>query len=1142
MFNSVTTLAITLDDMIKEADRIQNLGDFEKALSLFKQAETECRNSIGEYNSTMLYIYGSEAACAQQLDNYIFFVESLIKVDKVGTLVGYDSELNEAFLCFEIAKFYLNTGETAYDVAKAMPYIERGTKRSQLESDNQMLNLWEYISVRAKYIMASYDTNLSSATEPLYDSFSYFINQKYVDKNDAAEDIIDCGLVLSANLMDRTQNQECIEIINKIEANVTGIISHPRYLEVQCGKLYALANLSKSEECFVLGESLINSFSETSENYQLISAVKYNLGRAYLQKKEYLKALTYLKGIYESPYSEQLRGINTDYILSEIACCYLNLENYEKAKDICIDILNRNPTGSTLLEVAWVMGALENIVGDNLELSYIEDFVRAYDTLGYEDLSWAESFLTFAKRYADFFQYSKSLQLADRAIAMYEKIGNYYDLNYYFSLLRKASVCARLEDFEGFTKSLNSLNEHKSVWMSILLEDIKGKDYENVSSFIECLFEPIYMSFALTNYFFRQGVKNNEINEDQKIIVYDGLTNVQSQLLELANIDDDLTSWLQNNNPNRLGILYDYIALTYRDLNEFDKEIECIDRGLQLLNDNCEMYGVLSELKNLAIVQSSNFNIMHDFLNEKFQSDKEYLKGLVNSFSKESRAEMWNTYYYNISNYIEYAIKGKLGWLNELAYNSILLSKGLLLQSDVDFISRVQDSNDVELVKKYNAYVKYYQNNELAEAKKIEHEILRTLNNEYESDLFKNDWKDVRNSLKDDDYAIEFKGYNDYGDIRYFAFLINKKSENPTLVEICSENELNECMIGTSYDFDKLSNIIWTKFYDIIPSKANVYFSPDLQLHSIPLEHLPISRMSNEFVSDYWNLYRLSSTRELIGRGGESINPDNLAIFGGFEYSVGVNKLMSDFEKLKVTTRTIDVVDLDAVRGVITTVMDLPGSKSEVKIISDILYQNNIGHTNFIGNNGTESAFKAYASKGNVIHISTHGYYYTPEEMQRGNKISRILSKSINIDNQHDKILYNSGLMMAGVNDILQGKLSPSLCDDGILTSREISQLDLSSTKFAILSACETGIGKVTGDGIFGLQRGWKMAGVKTIMMSLWKVDDKATEYLMIEFYKNWTSGLNIHDALKLAQKSVRYTPGWEAPQFWAGFILLDCV
>jgi CHAT domain-containing protein len=91
---------------------------------------------------------------------------------------------------------------------------------------------------------------------------------------------------------------------------------------------------------------------------------------------------------------------------------------------------------------------------------------------------------------------------------------------------------------------------------------------------------------------------------------------------------------------------------------------------------------------------------------------------------------------------------------------------------------------------------------------------------------------------------------------------------------------------------------------------------------------------------------------------------------------------------------------------------------------------------------------------------------------------------------KEDKALTRSGLLFAGANNALKGKPLPEGVDDGILTAQEISRLDLRRLDLVVLSACETGLGEITGDGVFGLQRGFKKAGAQSILMSRWKRSD----------------------------------------------------
>ena len=110
--------------------------------------------------------------------------------------------------------------------------------------------------------------------------------------------------------------------------------------------------------------------------------------------------------------------------------------------------------------------------------------------------------------------------------------------------------------------------------------------------------------------------------------------------------------------------------------------------------------------------------------------------------------------------------------------------------------------------------------------------------------------------------------------------------------------------------------------------------------------------------------------------------------------------------------------------------------------------------------------------------------------------------------------------------------------EDGIVTAYEISQLNLSNTELVVLSACETGLGDVKGtEGVFGLQRAFKMAGVKKMIVSLWKVPDKETSELMTGFYSYWLKGKTIDAASTQAQADMRKK---YSPYYWAAFVLVE--
>ncbi len=240
------------------------------------------------------------------------------------------------------------------------------------------------------------------------------------------------------------------------------------------------------------------------------------------------------------------------------------------------------------------------------------------------------------------------------------------------------------------------------------------------------------------------------------------------------------------------------------------------------------------------------------------------------------------------------------------------------------------------------------------------------------------------------------------------------------------------------------------------------------------------------------------------------------------------------------------IVDRIDLRG--TQIDYLPGSLREVLDIKKSLTDMHHSATVYIGTNATETSVKSLSGKKtDILHLSTHGFYYTESQVKKKEKLHFLFFDDKHRTNYEDKTLMRSGLLMAGAKLTINGQDCPLDTDDGILTAQEISQLNLRDIDFVVLSACDTGIGDIMqGEGVFGLQRGFKKAGVKTILMSLWKVSDLTTEILMKELYKNICNGKSKRESLRLAQKTIREYKDQDGnylfkdPYYWAGFVMLD--
>src|SRR5690606_36265727 len=170
----------------------------------------------------------------------------------------------------------------------------------------------------------------------------------------------------------------------------------------------------------------------------------------------------------------------------------------------------------------------------------------------------------------------------------------------------------------------------------------------------------------------------------------------------------------------------------------------------------------------------------------------------------------------------------------------------------------------------------------------------------------------------------------------------------------------------------------------------------------------------------------------------------------------------------------------------------------------------------------TETNLKSVSSPG-ILHVASHGYF----------------SDDVVALNPHvrDAFLFHSGVVLTGANENFSDNPVASY-NDGIVTAFEVMNLDLWGTSLVVLSACETGLGKIeNGEGVFGLQRSFMLAGAETVMISLWKVDDEATRDLMVRFYTYLASGRSMHEALRGAQLDQRALR--PDPSQWGGFILV---
>ena len=556
--------------------------------------------------------------------------------------------------------------------------------------------------------------------------------------------------------------------------------------------------------------------------------------------------------------------------------------------------------------------------------------------------------------------------------------------------------------------------------------------------------------------------------------------------------------------------------------------------------------------------------------------------------------------------------------ISTFAFDNELFTKGLLLTSSNAVKNSVLESGDTTLIRQWNDLTNKKQqimaleekNPQMAylaelreEAERLEKEITR------KSAAFRENmrqwnitWDSVKAALKPNQVAIEYmRAPLNEDSTMYCALLVRDTCSYPIMIPLFEEKEVsallhqstaNKDSINTTYAYDKngkqLSQHIWSNVKPYINEGEVVFFAPTGILHQIAIENLPLDETST--IGDKYNIVRLSSTRELaINR--PTIPHQTATLYGGIFYEpMDSIMLIANATKYRsMETTESNTFANDTTRRSVAKY--LPGSKAEIDSIQPILKKKHIAVTVYSKDTACEESFKAQSGKQpNILLLSTHGFFWQDSTAKKeryfsqrgmllgdGNDVSKF---SATIDP-----LERCGLLFSGANTALSGHSErlPKGVDDGILTAKEISALDFRSTDIVVMSACETGLGDISGEGVFGLQRAFKMAGAKTIMMTLWQVNDRATNLFMTSFFRHYSQGMSKRQAFRMAQQEVRnYTAEgtssgsrsslhekykskgkmtgqapkppkggvessvganphpYASPYYWAGFILLD--
>ncbi len=489
--------------------------------------------------------------------------------------------------------------------------------------------------------------------------------------------------------------------------------------------------------------------------------------------------------------------------------------------------------------------------------------------------------------------------------------------------------------------------------------------------------------------------------------------------------------------------------------------------------------------------------------------------------------------------------------LTGLAYNTTLFYRGYILgnlqriRQGMLKARKISDARDEvislhrQLENRLNEPVEQRGNTRELERKieDLESQISKTLGS-FQTDDQELDWEAIQLALGDHEAAVEYLAFADperEDSVYYGALILDEFADAPKFVGLCTESEFAYLFpsnavrqadyISQLYDFSNrglqpetekrtpLVDLLWKPVQRHLVDVDRVYIVPDGFLHRIAIAALPTSLET--VVSDSIELVLFSSSRRVVPQNNRimAFSDKTSFLVGGVQYDGETSgELASRSKNTRLTWNY------------------LPWAEKESNSVAEQLSAAGFTVNMLKGTEANEQNISQSIERPEgwrIIHFATHGYFHdesTPTQETEGSF--------------YGKGMMNSGLVLAGANRLQEN--ANSTFEDGLLSAYEVSRMDLSKTELVVLSACETALGNLADEeGVYGLQRAFKLAGADKMIMSLWQVPDRETKDFMVTFYTNWLHDKSsIRDAFQKTQHEFRQR--FFNPHQWAGFILLE--
>lgn len=482
------------------------------------------------------------------------------------------------------------------------------------------------------------------------------------------------------------------------------------------------------------------------------------------------------------------------------------------------------------------------------------------------------------------------------------------------------------------------------------------------------------------------------------------------------------------------------------------------------------------------------------------------------------------------------------------SYNNNLQDLNNLVENNSEYLSKVRENYIKDSV---GVAIDFYQgalNIGKDELKKVtQYNYLKLLQSRLkESDIFIKAFSGAYLSAGHFVKGTEFKGF----------LIIKKGLENPVLIFDKSPDDI---FIQTQWGMNSLvlSNSVQQEISFLLKGVSHIYFSPQKEFANVNflqtkingsylIDHFTATNIDDlqSFCFSEYNKHDTirdilivanpmflldQKTANTIASNNKINATEKETLLNEERYQQNKSNLGFEFDENSLIVKSKAINEPESRMGGTQFLPPLPFTAIEAQNIKELASSNNIKVSMKQMEFANEDEIKRVIENYDIVHFSTHGFY-------RGDRDTLRVWKAEYLP------YFKVGLCLAGAQNTLNvGKPYFTNLDNGILTGFEIKNLNLAKTKLVVLSSCETGIGDIVqAESNYSLQRAFSIAGAKTVLVTLWKVSDKATQILMKEFYRNWlTLKMSKAKALQQAQLFLKNSSNYSSPRYWGPFVLV---